>query len=88
VKTIDEFGYELAMDGRAGLYLPKGTPADIVKTLSDALSKAQDDATFQQVTGAANIPIMFLDADAAAQEMVSTYQKHGDIFRKAGVEPQ
>ena len=72
VKTIDEFGYELAMDTRAGLYLPKGTPEDIVQTLSDALAKAQTDPTFKQVTGSASIPIMYLDADKAKQEMVST----------------
>lgn len=87
-KSINEYGYGLAMDGRAGLMLPKGTAPDIVQRLSDALSKAESDATFAKVTGTANIPIMFLDATAAKAEMTQTYQDYGDIYRNAGIEPQ
>ncbi|TMV07485.1 hypothetical protein FGK64_21730 [Arenibacterium halophilum] len=88
VKSINEFGYDLAMDGRAGLMLPKGTPQDIVQRLSDALARAGGDGTFAKVTGTANIPIMYLDATAARDEMTKTYKNYGDIFRNAGIEPQ
>lgn len=87
-KSIDEYGYKLGMDGRAGLMLPKGTSPEIVQRLSDALSKAETDATFAKVTGAASIPIMFLNADAAKAEMARTYSEYGEIFRRAGIEPQ
>lgn len=88
VKSIDEYGYGLAMDGRAGLMLPKGTPQGIVQRLSDALANAQTDAAFVKITGAANIPIMYMDADAAKAEMIRTYKEYAEIYRKAGVEPQ
>lgn len=88
VKSVDEDGYALAMDGRAGLMLPKGTPADIVQRLSDALAKAETDETFAKVTGTANIPIMYLNADEAKAEMTRTYAEYGEIFRNAGIEPQ
>jgi tripartite-type tricarboxylate transporter receptor subunit TctC len=88
VKSINEFGYDLAMDGRAGLMLPKGTPQDIVQRLSDALAKAEGDTTFAKVTGTANIPIMYMDAAAARDEMTNTYRSYGEIFRNAGIEPQ
>lgn len=88
VKSIDEYGYSLAMDGRAGLMAPKGTPAEIVQKLSDALKGAETDETFAKVTGAANIPTMYLNADEAKAEMARTYQEYGEIFRKAGIEPQ
>lgn len=88
VKSIDEFGYALGMDGRAGLMLPKGTDAAIVQKLSAALKNAETDETFAKVTGAASIPIMYLDADAARAEMIRTYREYGEIYRKAGVEPQ
>lgn len=88
VKSIEEFGYPLGMDGRAGLMLPKGTPAEIVKSLSAALANAETDETFIRITGTANIPIMFLDSDAAKDEMTRTYKEYGEIYRKAGVEPQ
>lgn len=88
VKSIDEYGYALGMDGRAGLMAPKGTPEAIIQRLSDALKVAETDETFARVTGAANIPIMFLDATAAKAEMQRTYAENGEIYRKAGVEPQ
>jgi len=88
VKSIDEYGYALAMDGRAGVMLPKGTPQDIVQTLSDALAKAEHDETFAKVTGAASIPIMYMNAEEAKAEMERTYKEYGEIFRKAGIEPQ
>lgn len=88
VKSIDEFGYALGMDGRAGVMLPKGTPQEIVQQLSDALKHAETDADFAKITGTANIPIMYLDADAAKAEMERTYQEYGEIYRNAGVTPQ
>lgn len=88
VKSIDEFGYALSMDGRAGLMLPKGTPAAIVKRLSAALANAETDETFIRITGTANIPIMYLDSEAAKDETMRTYKEYGEIYRKAGVEPR
>lgn len=88
VKSIDEYGYSMAMDTRAGLFAPKGTPADILAKLSDALGAAQEDPGFVKATSAASIPIMFLDADAAREEMVKTYASHGEIYRRAGIEPR
>ncbi len=88
VKSIDEYGYALSMDGRAGLMLPKGTPAAIVKRLSTALANAETDETFIKITGTANIPIMYLNSEAAKGEMMRTYKEYGEIYRKAGVEPR
>lgn len=68
--------------------LPKGTPAAIVKRLSAALANAETDETFIRITGTANIPIMYLDSEAAKDEMMRTYKEYGEIYRKAGVEPR
>lgn len=88
VKTIDEFGYQLGMDTRAGVMAPKGTPDEVLTKLSAALKKAETDETFGKIVGAADIPIMYLDAAQAKEEMDETFEKHGEIYRKAGVEPQ
>jgi tripartite-type tricarboxylate transporter receptor subunit TctC len=87
-KSIDEYGYKLAMDGRAGIMAPKGTPPEVIERLSDALAKAETDETFAKVTGAADIPIMYLNATEAKAEIERTYREYGDIFRNAGIEPQ
>lgn len=87
-KSIDDYGYSLAMDLRAGVMLPKGTSQDIVQQFSEALKVAETDETFIKVTGSADIPIMYMPADEAKAEMERTYKTYGDIFRNAGVEPQ
>lgn len=68
--------------------LPKGTPAAIVKRLSAALANAETDETFIRITGTVNIPIMYLDSEAAKDGMMRTYKEYGEIYRKAGVEPR
>ena len=88
VKSIEEYGYPLAMDSRAGVMLPKGTPQEIVQKISDALAKAETDETFLKVTGSAAIPVMYMNAQEARAEMDRTCKVHGEIFRKAGIEPQ
>lgn len=88
VKSIVDYGYPLAMDQRAGIMLPQGTPQEIVQKISDALAKAETDETFLKVTGSADIPVMYMDADEARAEMERTYQSNGELFRSAGVEPQ
>ena len=68
------------MDTRTTLFLPKGTPRDVLENLSDALAAAADDADFKKVADGANIPIMYMNLDDASAEMRSTYEKHKGIL--------
>ncbi|GHF70674.1 tripartite tricarboxylate transporter substrate binding protein [Seohaeicola zhoushanensis] len=88
VKSIDDFGYSLAMDTRAGIMAPKGTDPAIMAKLSAALAKCETDESFQKIVAAANIPIIYMDAAAAKAEMEATFAKNGEIYKSAGVEPQ
>jgi tripartite-type tricarboxylate transporter receptor subunit TctC len=88
VLTIEEDGFQLGMDTRTTLILPKGTPRPILETLSAALEAASTDETFQKVVAAANIPIMYMNLDAAAEEMASSYAKNKAVVEGAGVVPQ
>lgn len=86
--TIEEEGYPLGMDSRTTLFLPKGTDKAILDKLSAALKAASEDADFKTFTSSADIPIMYLDADAAAAEMAATYAKHKTIMESAGIVAQ
>ena len=85
VPTIEEEGYPLGMDSRTTLFLPKGTPRPILEKLSAALQAAESDADFKKVTDAANIPIKYLDLDAAKKEIDDTYAKNKGIMMSAGL---
>ncbi|MBR9762637.1 MAG: tripartite tricarboxylate transporter substrate binding protein [Rhodobacteraceae bacterium] len=88
VETINEAGYPLGMDARTTLILPKGTPREVLETLSTALAAAATDEQFQKVVGAADIPIMYFDLDAAAEEITQSYAANKAIIEGAGIEPQ
>lgn len=87
-KTIDEEGYQLGIDTRAGLFFPKGTAPEILTQVSAALSAAAQDEAFKKITGQANVPIMFMNADEAKVEIAESYERNGTIFRNAGIEPK
>ncbi|MGV0820847.1 Bug family tripartite tricarboxylate transporter substrate binding protein [Martelella sp. AMO21009] len=80
VPTIEEEGYPLAMDSRTTLFLPKGTPREILDRLSEALKVAETDPGFQKVTQAAGIPIDYFGVDEAYAEMQATYDKNKAII--------
>ncbi|MWB79109.1 hypothetical protein GLS40_13800 [Pseudooceanicola sp. 216_PA32_1] len=80
VPTIEEAGFDLAMDTRTVIILPKGTPKDVIDKISTALKAAETDPDFVKVTKAADIPIMYYDAAAATKEMNDTYTKNKAIL--------
>jgi len=83
VPTIEEEGYPIAMDSRTVVMLPKDTPRAILDTLSEALSAAQTAENFNKVAAASDIPVMYLDVDAATKEMNDTYTKNKAIIEGA-----
>lgn len=83
VASIEEDGYPIGMDTRTTLFLPKGTPRDVLEKISDALSAAADDTDFKKVTDGAKIPIMYMNLDEAREEIEATYEKHKGILTGA-----
>lgn len=88
VGTIDEAGYGLGIDARTTLFLPKGTPRDILEKLSTALKATETDADFKKLVSAADIPIMYMDLDQAAAAISEGYARNKAIIEGAGIVPQ
>ena len=88
VKSIDEDGYQLAMDSRTTLILPKGTPRPVLEKISAALKACETSEEFNQIVAAANIPVFYFDLDQAKAEMDASYARHKAIFEGAGIEPR
>ncbi|MGJ7544201.1 Bug family tripartite tricarboxylate transporter substrate binding protein [Variovorax sp. LT1R16] len=64
VPTLKERGVDLTVGVWRGLAVPKGTPADIVQTLSDVARKAADDAVFRDALSKASLGWAYADAAA------------------------
>lgn len=83
VPTIEEEGFPLGMDSRTTVIAPSETPRAILEKLSSALAVAETDTDFGKITESANIPITYLDLDAAAAEIRATYEKNKGIIEGA-----
>lgn len=64
VPTLKERGVDLTVGVWRGLAVPKGTPADIVQTLSEVARKAADDAVFRDALSKASLGWAYADAAA------------------------
>ncbi len=64
VPTLKERGIDLSIGVWRGLAVPKATPPDIVRTLSDVAAKAAADPVFRDMLAKANLGWAYADADA------------------------
>jgi tripartite-type tricarboxylate transporter receptor subunit TctC len=69
VPTLKERGIDLSVGVWRGLAVPKATPPDIVRTLSEVAAKAADDAVFRDTLAKANLGWAYADT-AAFQKVI------------------
>ncbi len=62
--TVKELGYNLVLVPWTGLAVPKGTPPEIVKVLSDALVKTVNDKAFLKFAKNSGTSVNYLDGPA------------------------
>jgi tripartite-type tricarboxylate transporter receptor subunit TctC len=64
VPTLKELGYDAEVYLWTGLFVPKGVPDPVLKTLRSAVQRAVHDAEFIQASDKMQMPPAYLDADA------------------------
>jgi tripartite-type tricarboxylate transporter receptor subunit TctC len=62
--TVKELGYDLVLVPWTGLAVAKGTPPDVIKTLSDALKKTTEDKAFLKFAKNSGTSVNYLDGEA------------------------
>ncbi|HZP69489.1 MAG TPA: tripartite tricarboxylate transporter substrate binding protein [Pseudolabrys sp.] len=67
VPTLKELGYNVEYYLWVGIFAPKGTPANIVSTLSTAVNKAGNSDAFKTAIANAGLEFAFLDAAGFAK---------------------
>jgi tripartite-type tricarboxylate transporter receptor subunit TctC len=72
--TLIELGYGISAGTYVVLALPKGTPADIVNTLEQALSKAVNDESYTTLMGKMSIPVEYR-GPKETEELISEQSK-------------
>jgi tripartite-type tricarboxylate transporter receptor subunit TctC len=86
VPSLKQLGYPVRFAQWSALFVPAGTPDDVIKRLRAASAKVAADANVRQVIAKAGSPIEYLDApefqtywDADAAEMTKAVRAVGKV---------
>lgn len=82
VPTVAELGYKVVHNSPFGVFGPKGLPADVVKTLHDALKKATEDPAFIAVMAKYEMPIMYQNTADFTKYWTEAYTEAGEQVKK------
>jgi len=74
VPTVKEQGIPFSMGMWRGLAAPKGTPADVVKTLHDAFRKGMEDPAFKKNAHDMSVKLFYLGPQAFEKRMAEDDQ--------------
>ncbi len=85
VPTLKELGYDVNVSVWFGFFAPKGTPEDVVGTLSDACEKAVNTDTFKTNMAKAKRLIRYMSTAEFGPFFRNTYKLNGELLKEAGL---
>ena len=84
VPTFKELGYDIEYLIWAGLFVPKGTPEPVVKTLRDGTRKAVEDGEFKSMMAKVNSPVHYLDAPDFQKFWMADAKRLAEVVKVVG----
>ena len=85
VPTAKEAGYDVANGVWFLLMAPKGTPAPVLRYLTDAAKAAIEDPKFAQTVAERGMDADFRPGDVLRADLWREYKLHTEILRKIGM---
>lgn len=86
VPTLKELGYNAQFSQWTGLFVPAGTPPEVIAKLREAAKAAVNDETFKGALAKVDTPVQYLDApqfqafwDADSRKLAEAVQKIGKV---------
>jgi tripartite-type tricarboxylate transporter receptor subunit TctC len=84
VPTLRELGYDAGFSQWTGLFVPAGTPPEVVARLREAAKAAVNDETFKASLAKVQTPIQYLDAPQFKAFWDADARKLAEVVRKIG----
>jgi tripartite-type tricarboxylate transporter receptor subunit TctC len=84
VPTLKELGYDAQFSQWTGLFVPAGTPPDVVAKLREAAKAAVNDETFRNSLAKVETPIQYLDAPQFQSFWETDSRKLAEAVKKIG----
>jgi tripartite-type tricarboxylate transporter receptor subunit TctC len=89
VPTLAQAGVEnVVADNAFGLFAPKGTPADVIQTLANALKTALEDPALKATMAEQGVELKFGPGSELAQIIEKEHEEWGAVVRAANVSAQ
>ncbi|MCK9512303.1 MAG: tripartite tricarboxylate transporter substrate binding protein [Pigmentiphaga sp.] len=89
VKTMDELGFPgFEVQNWSALFVPDGTPADIVQTLHEAFASAISSADWQAFVSQLGAYADLLTPEQTAEWVASEIKQYQEVLARAGVVPE
>ena len=85
IPTMKELGFDVSSFVWFGFFAPKGTPANVVSTLSGACGKAVATESFVNNMKKAKRLVRYMDTAEFTKFFRETYKKNGELLKKAGL---
>ena len=84
VPTLKELGYDAQFSQWTGLFVPAGTPPEVVAKLREAARAAVNDETFKSALAKVETPIQYLDAPQFQSFWDADSRKLADVVKRIG----
>lgn len=85
IPTLKEQGTDVEAGFYNMLFVPKGTPPQVLATLRSAFREALHDPDVIERASKADLPIEYLDGDASRKRLQRDYEIHGTLIRELGL---
>lgn len=83
--TVREGGFDVVVTNYNGVFVPRGTPADVQAKLGQACKSALDDEKVKEIFERQKYPIAYQDAAAFKAFFEADYKRVGDLVQAAGL---
>lgn len=88
VPTFKESGVDFSLSQWRGIWVPKGTPVEVVTFLEKAIKKAMDSESFQDLSKKNFTTAKYLNHNGLAKELVKTDGDLKKVVDAAGLNPK
>ncbi len=85
IPTLLEYGYKLPPPSPQGVYGPKGTPDEVVKTISEASGKVVEQPEFRAKVNHIGVPLLFQDTPTIEKSNLQVKEQISVFFKQEGL---
>lgn len=83
--TVREGGFDVVVTNYNGVFVPRGTPADVKAKLGQACKAAIEDEKVKEIFARQKYPIAYMDAAAFKPFVEADYKRVGELVEAAGL---